>query len=161
MPYRPLIRTAGRFTYSLEATLIWRAHAWWCVLQDSICLDHEVPGSYGQHLLVCTASQQHGLLAFSSSGSPNRLKIVDATAQSNKPLILQQEHIACSCAYSSAAFSADGSYLAALCGPAQPYIEYWQLSPLQLLHSAELQPGHTGIQQSCEQSWPHPVLVHA
>lgn len=116
-----------------------------CLLQDSICLDHEIPGSAGQHIIVCTASPRLNLLVFSSSGSPDKLKVLKlASLSCTKPLILHQERPACSCTYSSAAVSADGNYLAALCGPAQPYVEYWQLSPLQLLHSANLQPGHHG-----------------
>ena len=116
------------------------------LLQESVCFDHELPGTSGQRLVVCTGSQKHGMLVFSSSGSLDRLQVANISAFPVKSVSLQQNRPACSCTYSSAAISVNGSYLAAVCGPAQPYVEYWQLSPLQLLHSADLLPGHYGMQ---------------
>ncbi|KAL0024576.1 hypothetical protein WJX79_010339 [Trebouxia sp. C0005] len=57
---------------------------------------------------------------------------------------LQQQHPAANCAYSNAAVSLDGLHLLALCGPHQPYIELWALSPLQPLLTQDVLPYGTG-----------------
>lgn len=58
---------------------------------------------------------------------------------------LQQQHPAANCAYSNAAVSEDGLHLLALCGPHQPYVELWALSPLQPLLTQDVLPPGTGM----------------
>lgn len=111
------------------------------LLQDSVCSDHEIPGTSGpvNAPVACTGSQQHGLFVSSSSGSPDRWR---------RPPRCRLSVLVCSrSAWLAAIHTAkqqllDGSCLIAVCSPTQPYIDVWQLSLLQLLHSADLLPAH-------------------
>lgn len=92
----------------------------------------------------------HGLLAYSVNTSPSRLQLAFLGANP-RCLALQQQRPAASCAYVNAALSADGNHLLAACGPAEPYLELWSLSPLQSLLVVDIQPqcqGTVGPAQS-------------
>jgi len=67
---------------------------------------------------------------------------------------LQQQHPAANCAYSNAAVSEDGLHLLALCGPHQPYVELWALSPLQPLLTQDVLPPGTGMLSYASRSNP-------
>ena len=91
--------------------------------------------SSGQHCTAFAASAQVGVFAFALSGSPQRLQLV-TLQPSVQTSTLQQQRPAANCTYSTAAFSSDGKHLLAFCGPAQPYLELWKLSPVQHLLTA-------------------------
>ena len=78
------------------------------------------------------------------TGTPDRLQLV-VLSPATHLTTLQQQHPAANCAYSNAAVSLDGLHLLALCGPHQPYIELWALSPLQPLLTQDVLPYGTGM----------------
>lgn len=117
----------------------------------------------GQSSCVVSVNAEHNFLAFALSGSPNRLQLAFLNS-APKFVAIQQQQLAASCAYSSVALSTDGNHLLAFCGPAQPYLELWSLSPLQSLLAVDTGPQdhgtaalahfrcsstHTSLQQHC------------
>ena len=88
-------------------------------------------------------SVRHTLLVFSFNESPSRLQLV-YLSDTSQALAIQQQRTAASCTYSNAALSADGNHLLAICGPAQPYLELWSLSPLQPLLTEDIPPQGNG-----------------
>ena len=128
------------------------------ISQKSAFIDQELvtAGTCGQHVLAFAASGQSNSFAFSLSGSPNRLQLV-CLRDAPQFTTLEQQRPTTSCAYSNAAISADGRHLLAFCGPAQPYVELWALSPLQLLLTVDVLFQGTGMLshplQACSQAW--------
>ena len=105
--------------------------------------DQELIIASGQTSYVLYVNVRHTLLAFSFKDSPSRLQLVSLVPTS-QPLAIQQQRTAASCNYSNAALSADGNHLLAICGPAQPYLELWTLSPLQPLLTEDILPQENG-----------------
>ncbi|KAL3139283.1 hypothetical protein ABBQ38_003623 [Trebouxia sp. C0009 RCD-2024] len=98
----------------------------------------------GQSSCVVSVNAEHNFLAFALSGSPNRLQLAFLNS-APKFVAIQQQQLAASCAYSSVALSTDGNHLLAFCGPAQPYLELWSLSPLQSLLAVDTGPQDHGV----------------
>ena len=101
-------------------------------------------GTSGQGCTVLAVNAARGLLAFSLTGSPDRMQLV-ALGPAVQLTTLQQQCPAASCAYISAAVSHDGAHLLALCGPHEPHVELWALSPLQPLLTQHVQGQGTGM----------------
>ncbi|DBA69303.1 TPA: hypothetical protein ACH3X2_012882 [Trebouxia sp. C0005] len=108
-------------------------------------LDQELASvlTSGQCCTAFAVSAARSLLAYSLTGTPDRLQLV-VLSPATHLTTLQQQHPAANCAYSNAAVSLDGLHLLALCGPHQPYIELWALSPLQPLLTQDVLPYGTG-----------------
>ena len=116
----------------------------------------------GQASSIVLVNAKHDLLVYGLNESPSRLQL--AFLGANPQMVaVQQQRPAASCAYINAALSADGNHLLVVCGPAQPYLEFWSLSPLQPLLVVDIEPqchgtaGHarsncspyTSLQQYC------------
>lgn len=114
--------------------------------QTCNCLDQELVSvvTSGQCCTAFAVSAARRLLAFSLTGAPERLQLVVLNPATHLTT-LQQQHPAANCAYSNAAVSEDGLHLLALCGPHQPYVELWALSPLQPLLTQDVLPPGTGM----------------
>ncbi len=87
------------------------------------------------------------------TATPDRLQLV-VLSPATQLTTLQQQYPAANCAYSNAAVSEDGLHLLALCGPHQPYVELWALSPLQLLLTQDVLPPGTGMLSYASRSNP-------
>lgn len=109
-------------------------------------LDQELESTVtsGQCCTALAVSAARKLLAFSLTGTPDRLQLV-VLSPATQLTTLQQQRFAANCAYSNAAVSDDGLHLLALCGPHQPYVELWALSPLQPLLTQDVLPPGTGM----------------
>jgi len=112
----------------------------------------------GQCCTAFAVSAARGLLAFSLTGTPDRLQLV-VLSPATQLTTLQQQHPAANCAYSNAAVSVDGLHLLALCGPHQPYVELWALSPLQPLLMQDVLPDGTGVLSYVFASWSTPLIL--
>lgn len=105
--------------------------------------DQELITTFGQATSVLSVNYKYSLLVFGLNGAPNRLQLAFLGA-SPQFVAIQQQRPAATCAYSNAALSADGNHLLTVCGPAEPYLELWSISPLQPLLVTNIDPQYHG-----------------
>lgn len=106
-------------------------------------VDQELVITFGLASSVISVNYRRSLLVFGLSGSPNRLQLAFLGASPHL-VAIQQQRSAANCAYSNAALSADSSHLLAVCGPAEPCLELWSISPLQPLLVTNIGPQYHG-----------------
>ena len=106
--------------------------------------DLELINTSGQASSIVLVDSRHGVLVYGLKESPSRLQLAFLGANP-RGVLVQQQRPAASCSYINAALSADGNHLLAFCGPAEPYLELWSLSPLQPLLVVDTEPECHGI----------------